>query len=173
MKKLLIILLIGLIIIISCGDDNSEQDQTNKVNNREIKKDLTPNEIGDKIGDTYISVMKELSKIIEDTPSPEDIKAEVEKLKEDTIKTLVELGKAREKLSESEKAIVNMNLMSKMTDISTMPEYEIYQEAVQHYNTVDFDFSSLLTEFNIITQYAQFELLKKQAPEEAERLGIE
>ena len=30
-----------------------------------------------------------------------------------------------------------------------------------------------IAQFNVITQYANFELLKKQLPEEAERLGIE
>jgi hypothetical protein len=117
--------------------------------------------------------MKKLSRIIENTPSPEQIKDEVVKLKEDTISTMVDLGKAREKLSESQKSIVNMNLISKMGSVSSMPEYEVYQNAVQHYNTVDSEFSSLLSEFNIITQYSQFELLKKQAPDEAKRLGIE
>jgi len=37
----------------------------------------------------------------------------------------------------------------------------------------DLAFKNLLASFNILTQYADFDLLKQQAPEEAARLGIE
>jgi uncharacterized protein YdbL (DUF1318 family) len=43
-----------------------------------------------------------------------------------------------------------------------------YMEALQK----DANLGKIIKDFNIITQYALFDLLKKQSPKEAERLGI-
>jgi hypothetical protein len=46
-------------------------------------------------------------------------------------------------------------------------------DAVNHYRNEDNDFANTLAEFNTLTQYADFDLLKKQKPDEATRLGIQ
>ncbi len=52
--------------------------------------------------------------------------------------------------------------------------WEVMNQAHQHYyGTENYELSKNISSFNIIMQYAQFELVKKQAPDEAARLGIE
>jgi hypothetical protein len=46
-------------------------------------------------------------------------------------------------------------------------------QAVQRFNSTDPALAKELTSLNVITQYAFFELLQKQEPEEAKRLGID
>ena len=45
-------------------------------------------------------------------------------------------------------------------------------QRLRAYFSKDQEFHKLLTSFNIIGQYASFDLLKKQEPKEAARLGI-
>ena len=55
-----------------------------------------------------------------------------------------------------------------------MPQdlFKEFSEGQMFYAKKDQDLGKLIGSFNIITQYCQFELLKKQEPKEAERLGI-
>jgi hypothetical protein len=57
---------------------------------------------------------------------------------------------------------------------SSIPQdiFKAYSEGQQYYSQKDPNLGKTLKDFNIITQYAFFDLLKKQAPKEAERLGI-
>ncbi len=179
MKKIILILLMLLlvcsVVIISCDNDNKTENdnKTDNTNENNSTKKMTPEEIGDEIAETYVNSIKKLGTLVKGHPAPEEVKEDFEKLKEETIKKMVELGKAREKLDQSGKNSINMSLYTKMGKVQELSEYPIFQKAVQHYNSVDPDFSAELSKFNIITQYAQFELLKKQEPEEAKRLGID
>ena len=58
--------------------------------------------------------------------------------------------------------------------INTVPGdvFTAYSKGQSAYQAKDAGLGDLITSFNILTQYANFELLKKQAPEEAKRLGI-
>ncbi len=49
--------------------------------------------------------------------------------------------------------------------------YDAYQQAYTDYSS-DLEVANLISSFNIIGQYANFDLLRRQAPEEAERLGV-
>ena len=51
--------------------------------------------------------------------------------------------------------------------------WERYTEIQGHYASGDVEFGNLIADFNVITQYADLDLLKQQAPDEAARLGIE
>ena len=54
-----------------------------------------------------------------------------------------------------------------------MDTYNTFREGHKHYAGLDMNLSNLIASFNIITQYAIFDLLKKQNSAEAKRLGIE
>ena len=49
--------------------------------------------------------------------------------------------------------------------------FEAYQQTLTDYRD-DPDLSDLIASFNIIGQYANFDLLRDQEPDEAARLGI-
>ena len=53
-----------------------------------------------------------------------------------------------------------------------MDVFKPFSEGQQFYMKKDPNLGKLIKDFNIITQYAFFDLLKKQDPKEAERLGI-
>ena len=132
----------------------------------------TPKELGEKIGAVYLEAMQEAAKLVEGKPAPADVKAKVEALKEKYVQQLVELGKKREPLSAQDKAAVDSAISLAVMKAGNEPWYKGYSEAVQSYFSKDQEFHKLLTSFNIIGQYASFDLLKKQEPKEAARLGI-
>ncbi len=82
---------------------------------------------------------------------------------------LVELGHKREALDESDRSTVNRTTMAVLGRIS--PDlYEAYRAAQRNY--AGSETGELIASFNTITQYMNFELLKRQEPAEAERLGL-
>lgn len=135
-------------------------------------KEQTPQDLGDEIGKVYVGALEDVSKLVAAKPPAAEVKAKVAALKEQVIQKLVELGKKREALSEADRATVTSRISMALSSIGSADWYTKYSEAVSHYNTEDAELSSLLASFNIIGQYAQFELLKQQEPQEAERLGI-
>lgn len=135
-------------------------------------KEQTPQELGDEIGKVYVGALEEVTKLVENKPAAAEVKAKVEALKEKYIQQLVELGKKREALSEADRKTVTSRLSMALSAMGSAPWYTTFSEAVSYYNKEDSDLSAMLASFNIIGQYAQFELLRQQEPAEAERLGV-
>jgi hypothetical protein len=126
--------------------------------------------LGKKIGSSYIETLKQVVAILNDKPSAADARAMLTDMKNWTIELMVGLGREREALPAPDRARVDQVLSSR---IAAVPSdlFKGYQEGQSYYKD-DRELFNLIAEFNIITQYANFELLKKQLPEEAERLGI-
>ena len=133
---------------------------------------LSPKELGAKIADLYVQAITDLSELVTDHPPAQEVNPEIEALKESYVQKLVALGKQREPLEDSDKSTVDLNIRLAISDVYKGDAYTVYGEAVNHYFQ-EKEVHTLLTDFNIITQYANFDLLKDQAPEEAERLGIQ
>lgn len=134
---------------------------------------MSPEEIGKAIGNVYVKSLTDAVNLTNAKPEAAKVKPQLEKLKEGAIKQLVELGKQREALPAAGKSKVDSN--TRMT-INRVPRdvFTKYGEACNYYIGKDAnnETNALLTSFNVITQYASFELLKKQEPDEAKRLGI-
>ena len=131
-----------------------------------------PGKLGDAIAATWVEAMQKLNTLIQSKPEATAIRGQVERLKEEYIGRLVELGRQREALSANDKAQVVLRTAAGLNAVSNETWYADYMTLYQHYSTGDQDFANLLASFNILTQYAEFDLLKKQSPEEAARLGI-
>lgn len=133
---------------------------------------LNPQEISAAIVTIYHDAITEVAGAVKDYPEAAGLQPVLAGLKNGYIWQLVELGKQREALSDEDKA--NVDLETRL-HISRVPAeaYQTYSDAISHYFEIDQDVWKLLRSFNIITQYAFFELLKEQEPEEAQRLGIE
>lgn len=134
--------------------------------------EMTPVELGRKIGDLYVQSLSEVTEMLKDKPGIAAVRPQVEHLKQEYVLQLVELGRKREALDASGKATVDSQIMMKVNGLSREPWYATFNEVQQHYFQ-DQDFHKLVISFNVIGQYANFDLLKKQEPEEATRLGIE
>jgi hypothetical protein len=135
------------------------------------QQEMAPEELGDATGAIYVEALEEVTDLVKDKPAVAEVKPQVEELKETYIQKLVELGHLREALNDQDKAIVDSAISRAINKIANESWYATYGEVVQHYFE-DYEFQQTLYSFNIIGQYANFDLLKKQEPEEAVRLGI-
>jgi hypothetical protein len=131
----------------------------------------TAENLGKKIGSSYIETLKQIVAILNDKPALEDTKAMLTDMKNWTIELMVGLGREREALSADDRATADRVLSSRIAGVSS-DLFKEYQ-AGQDYYKDDRELFSLIADFNIITQYANFDLLKKQLPGEAKRLGIQ
>lgn len=127
--------------------------------------------LGKKIGSSYIETLKQVVAMLNDKPAAADARAMLTDMKNWTIELMVNLGKEREALSVADRAKVDQVLSNR---IAAVPSdlFKGYQEGQSYYKD-DRELFNLIADFNIITQYANFDLLKKQLPEEAKRLGID
>jgi hypothetical protein len=128
--------------------------------------------LGKKIGSSYIETLKQVVAVLKDKPAPADAKAMLADMKAWTIELMVGLGKEREALPVADRAVVDRVTRERLAINVPAELFKEYQDGMAFYSS-DAELHKLIGEFNIITQYAFFDLLKKQLPEEAKRLGIQ
>jgi hypothetical protein len=170
-----VVLLVVVLALVGCGPGEAQQptsgSQATSGAATAKPAEMTPQALGDEIGGIYVEAIVEVTALLADRPEIADVKDKVAEMKEAYVQKLVELGRKREVLSDADKATVDAAIRDALSVNSE--KWEPFNEAVQYYAVdKDFEFNQLLVSFNIIGQYANFDLLKKQAPEEAERLGI-
>jgi len=117
-----------------------------------------------------MAFMAMLSPILIGT-TPAAVKSKVLEVKEGYVRKLFALGKLRELMNEGDRKTVDAQISLKLNAIPS-DLFHLYSQAHQYYSPKDRELAELISGFNIITQYANFDLLKKQAPAEAARLGI-
>lgn len=179
-KHAVLLLIVGLLIwtFMACDRKEPEKAQTEPLaeNIQPAAQPVvaaadTAENLGLKIGSSYVETLKQVVAILKDKPAPEEALSMLTDMKNWTIDLMVGLGKERAALSEEDRAVVDRVLGNK---ISSVPAdlFKEYQDGQAFYKDHAVLFG-LIADFNIITQYSDFELLKKQLPQEAERLGIQ
>ena len=165
--------LLAVLLLVGCDQATTTDDEGGEVEVAEAVEEtpaVTADSMGATILEDYTSALTELNDLLADKPAAEDVLANVTALKEKYVDRFVGYGKARLDFSEADNSKVNLAVR---IGLGRVPDeiFSAYSENHKHYfNT---DLKDLILSFNIITQYADFELLKQQAPEEAARLGIE
>ena len=146
--------------ILGCGDSGQETPAAR-----------TPEQLGRAIADVYVNCMTKMTGTMAEKEDAGILKPILETYREEVIGKLVELGKKREALGTAERAAVDRNIS---TGITAIPRevYDRYNQGYKYYAGIDRETGNLISSFNIITQYASVDLLKKQNPGEAKRLGI-
>lgn len=136
---------------------------------------MSPTALGEAIGATWAEAMQKLDTLLAGSPAPEAVQSQVEELKETYVQELVVYGRQKEELDEAGKAQVDAAVTSALGAAAGTEWYSAYMAAYEEYvySSGNVDFCNLLASFHILTQYADFELLKSQEPEEAARLGIQ
>jgi hypothetical protein len=127
--------------------------------------------LGEKIGSSYVETLKQVVAMLDDRPAAADARAMLTDMKTWTIELMVDLGREREALSETDRATADRVLSRRIMEVPA-DLFKEYQAGQMHYKD-DRELFQLIADFNIITQYANFDLLKKQLPKEAKRLGIQ
>ncbi|MGD9344400.1 MAG: hypothetical protein PVH84_00965 [Candidatus Aminicenantes bacterium] len=175
--KLFVLVVVISTVAFGCGG-SKEQSSTAETADEsgapkaENSKEMSPSELGQEIADLYAKAMTELTDMLKDKPAVDEVKTKVEDLKEVYVKKLVEYGRKREAFDAPGRASVDSQIRMKASSMYKQPVWTSYNDIQQHYFQ-DRDFHKIIMSFNIITQYANFDLLKKQEPDEAMRLGIQ
>ena len=131
----------------------------------------SPDELGKAIADNYLEALKRANELMKDKPEPKDLTPKVEALKEETIKKMVAFGQKVAALDEAGKKKAEAKVAMAFS-ATPMDVFKPFSEGQQFYTKKDPNLGKLIKDFDIITQYAFFDLLKKQDPKEAKRLGI-
>jgi hypothetical protein len=163
--------LLAAMVILFAGCNNG---QTNTKSDQKMKK-LSTLEWAGAVYAVYEDSYNQLDALLGQKPAyTPKLKEDAKAIKASVIEKLIPYGKMRAEWSEADQQKSSDQLSAKMFDISRNPAWmRVGNEARMYYAKEDPELATLLNSMNIITQYAQFELLKKQEPVEAERLGIQ
>lgn len=176
-KRILLIAFLAAVFSLSCSKGTKNGTDTTAVSDTSSAvvpdEPMNPKELGEEIGSVYLKALEDVTVLIKDKPDAAEIRPAVEELKEANIQILVGFGKLREEMNPSDRGLVDLAIMGKLDSLSKVEWYTTYTTVISEYASTDRDFYDLLSSFNIIGQYANFDLLKSQEPEEAKRLGIE
>jgi hypothetical protein len=180
-----VILLLAVLAVAGCGGSSDAATTTGVVGasttstagasattSPSVAASAGPDELGEQIGEVYVAALRDVALMLKDKPDVTGVRLQVENLKNDTITKLVDLGQTREAMSTGDRAKVDAKITAALNAAGSEDWYATYNDVWKHYSSVDSDFANLIAGFNVIGQYANFDLLKKQLPAEAARLGI-
>ncbi len=132
----------------------------------------TPRALGEAIGQTYQQTLAEFATLVAGYPAPAALADQVSELKGRTVQKMLTWGRLREVLSPAERKVVDAATLAALQR-TDKAHWQAFTEATSHYRAVDNELANTIASLNIVTQYAAFELLKEQSPDEAKRLGVE
>jgi hypothetical protein len=133
----------------------------------------TPSDLGDEIAASYLAAYDDVIAALADRPERAVATDRLTALQADYIDRMVALGHEREALDDAGRATVDAKISGA---VMRLPEDTLaeYQAAADHYfDSQDTELYDLILAFNIIGQYANFDLLRDQEPDEAARLGLD
>ena len=113
----------------------------------------------------YQETLAEVTKILEEKPSPDQLRPKLRELKDSAVAQLIVIGSAREAMSDADKKAFEQEA-SRLVRNTSMSLFQRYTTAQKHYISLDPTLYNSISEFNIITQYANFDLLRTQKPKE-------
>lgn len=131
----------------------------------------SPGALAKAIGGAYQQAMADLAKLVRSHPAPAAVTPRVKALKEKVVQEMVKYGRQREALRPAQRRRVDSGVRDEIRAVNRA-DFAAMSKAAMHYRSKDNSLANLISGFNVITQYASFELLRKQQPREAQRLGI-
>lgn len=172
------IALTALVLVVACGGGGDDDDgggsgatKTPTTSRGEVASE--PELLAHEMVDRYNQMNGELLGIINEDLPPEELAPKIDALKSKYIDIFVDIGYQREALSDDDVAKFNSAALSELYDGSPGERLAIVNDLLQELNDAgEYDLANEITSLNILTQYAQFELLWKQEPDEAERLAL-
>ena len=128
-------------------------------------------DLGKEIGSTYLTMMAEVGERIAATTDTAALHPELDKLKEKYVAAFVELGRQRERLARDDREECDSASRTHMMQVpaETLDAIDLARAAAKE---ADPELYECLGDLQRLTQYATFDRLRAQRPEEAARLGI-
>jgi hypothetical protein len=169
------------VVTVGCGGDDTKTDTTAATGDAttttaatSATTQMTGKELGEAIGATWAEAMQALNAALAGKPEASTVRTQLEEIKEQYVQKMVVFGKQKQALDSAAQAEVNAAVSQSLSAAGPTEWYKTYMANYDAYSYAsgDVDFTNLLADFNILTQYADFELLKTQEPDEATRLGI-
>jgi hypothetical protein len=165
------ILMLVLMLLFACGGEKAETPRS-ALAAPAPEADLSdPDVLGERIVQSYGSALRDVVALGAGLPPAEDIKAQAEETLHRCIGEFVEYGRYYREMDESQRSTVDNRLMRSYYDFG-QDLFDRYSAVVSHYRPLDPELGEILAAFNIVTQYYNYELLRRQAPDEADRLGV-
>ena len=155
-----------ILLAAGCGADRSDDtsDQAEQI--------ADPQALGNRVADVYEEMYASLNEVVNRGLTAEELWPLIAAMKEDYISQFVELGAVREGMTEEQKQAANRALTSRFYDLD-QDIFNSVNDAIILYRDLDNSLANEISQMNILTQYADYELLKQQEPQEAVRLGIQ
>jgi len=170
-------LVAGALLLASCGGGDST-DASKGATGAKVASSAKK-AWADRVFDIYETTVKDTVAALEKTPPTAEALPKLKAIRDKAIEALVPLGREREAMDAATKKQAESQMLMKLMAAERSDAFKAYMALVN--GTYSFAkmktddekaLYKILSGVNIITQYAHFELLKKQAPKEAERLGI-
>ena len=163
----------GVVLLLGCGPSVQQKASTagGSVAPSGVGGRGTPQEIGAAVSAAYEEAMIEVTGLLDLRGSAASLRPKVEQLKEKYVARLVTLGKRREALAREGRAVVDAAIAKGLQELPA-DLCAAFGEGQAYYHSQDLELGNLIASFNIITRYANFDLLRSQEPEEVERLGL-
>ncbi|HEY5639783.1 MAG TPA: hypothetical protein VIW01_07000 [Dehalococcoidia bacterium] len=170
-----LVLLVALTAFAACsGSDDGDGATTapTESNTPAPASDADPEALAREMIDLYVEMNGRLADLIEQDLVVEDLAPEIAALKDEYIAIFVATGYQREAMSAEDVSSFNTTALIAL-NAESFEHQDALNELVSELNSAgENDLASEITSLNILTQYAQFELLWEQEPEEAERLAL-
>lgn len=162
------IIFLSILLTVGCGGETADRADDTSDQAEEI---TDPEALGNSVADVYEEMYASLNELVSRGLTAEELWPEITAMKENYIARFVALGAIREGMTEEQKQTANRTLTSRFYDLD-MDVFNSVNDAIILYRDQDNALSNEISQMNILTQYADYELLKQQEPEEAVRLGI-
>jgi hypothetical protein len=175
-------------LLISCGSGDEPEGDTGNggapagetSNPTAPAGPLTPEQWADSMLACYRQAVRNTLAALEGTPPADQALPRMREVCEASIQQHLPLGRQREAMTEADRTKAGSFFLMKLMSVQSADDFKVFLELANgpySPNTARTDeekeLARLIRSINIISQYGQFELLKKQEPEEAARLGIE
>lgn len=138
----------------------------------EPQPDLSdPQVLGELVAASYLSAMEDIVALCEERPPVPELAPQVDALFAGYVDVFVGYGRFYRDMTPEDRAAVDLKLSGAYYGMG-QELFNRFSEAVSHYRALDNDLANRISEFNTVTQYYNYELLRAQNPQEAQRLGI-
>lgn len=173
---LILCLLATAVVAGACGGGDDDSDGAAPSETVEATASQAADGDGAALADQMVAEYTEMTEayvtLLEEDLPPDELADEIAALKDEYIAIFVAIGHQREALDEEGVAAFNSRALSGIFGLE-FDHHDMVNDTLAELNAAgENDLASEINSLNILTQYAQFELLWDQEPDEAERLAL-